>query len=79
LCGRAPRSIPSVDPLRKHAIAEAIKLLSDLKTRSASGYSNASEVALIYAALGDKDQAMTWLEKGYEERFKSERSPETWF
>jgi hypothetical protein len=24
---------------------------------------------MIYATLGDKDQAMTWLEKGYEERF----------
>lgn len=22
-----------------------------------------------FAALGEKDQAMTWLEKGYEERF----------
>ena len=49
--------------------AEAIELLNDLKKRSASGYSNASEVAMIYAALGDKDQAMTWLEKGYAERF----------
>jgi hypothetical protein len=24
---------------------------------------------VIYAALGEKNQAMTWLEKGYEERF----------
>jgi hypothetical protein len=24
---------------------------------------------MIYAALGDKDQAMVWLEKGCEERF----------
>jgi hypothetical protein len=24
---------------------------------------------MVYAALGDKDQAMRWLEKGYEERF----------
>jgi hypothetical protein len=24
---------------------------------------------MIYAALGDMDQAMNWLEKGYEERF----------
>jgi hypothetical protein len=24
---------------------------------------------VVYAALGDNDQAMTWLEKGYEERF----------
>ena len=31
--------------------------------------SNASEIAVVYAALGDNDQAMTWLDKGYEERF----------
>ncbi len=48
---------------------EAVKLLSDLKNGSHPGYSNASEIAVIYASLGDKDQAMTWLEKGYEERF----------
>lgn len=24
---------------------------------------------MVYAALGDKDEAMRWLEKGYEERF----------
>jgi TolB-like protein/DNA-binding winged helix-turn-helix (wHTH) protein/Flp pilus assembly protein TadD len=49
--------------------AEAIKLLNDLKRRSAPGFLHASEIATIYAALGDEDQAMTWLEKGYEERF----------
>jgi hypothetical protein len=27
------------------------------------------EIAVVYAALGDHDQGMTWLEKGYEERF----------
>jgi TolB-like protein/DNA-binding winged helix-turn-helix (wHTH) protein/Tfp pilus assembly protein PilF len=48
---------------------EAEKLLSDLKNRSAPGYSHASEIAVIYASLGDTDQAMSWLEKGYEERF----------
>jgi Flp pilus assembly protein TadD len=48
---------------------EAVKLLGDLKRRSNPGYSNASEIAVIYAALGDRDQAMNWLEKGYEERF----------
>src|SRR5260370_28692361 len=49
--------------------SEAAKLLSDLKKRSNPSYSHASEIAVIYAALGDKDEAMTWLEKGYEERF----------
>ena len=47
----------------------AAKLLSDLKKRSTPGYSHASEIAMIYASLGDTDQAINWLEKGYEERF----------
>jgi TolB-like protein/DNA-binding winged helix-turn-helix (wHTH) protein/Flp pilus assembly protein TadD len=49
--------------------SEAVKLLGDLKKSANPGYSNASEIAVIYAALGDTDQAMNWLEKGYEERF----------
>jgi hypothetical protein len=44
-------------------------LLSDLKKHSRPGNSNASEIAMIYASLGDTDQAMNWLEKGYDERF----------
>ena len=48
---------------------EAEKLLRDLKNRSTPGYSHASEIAVIYASLGDTDQAMSWLQKGYEERF----------
>jgi TolB-like protein/DNA-binding winged helix-turn-helix (wHTH) protein/Flp pilus assembly protein TadD len=49
--------------------SEAVELLSDLKKRSNTGYSNAAEIAMIYASLGDTDQAMNWLDKGYEERF----------
>jgi TolB-like protein/DNA-binding winged helix-turn-helix (wHTH) protein/Tfp pilus assembly protein PilF len=49
--------------------SEAEKLLSDLKKRSNPAYSNAPEIAIIYISLSDTDQAMNWLEKGYEERF----------
>jgi len=49
--------------------SEAEKLLGDLKKRSNATYSNAPEIAMIYVSLGDTDQAMNWLEKGYEERF----------
>jgi TolB-like protein/DNA-binding winged helix-turn-helix (wHTH) protein/tetratricopeptide (TPR) repeat protein len=48
---------------------EAVELLGDLKKRARPSYSNAPEIAVVYAALGDNDQAMTWLDKGYEERF----------
>jgi TolB-like protein/DNA-binding winged helix-turn-helix (wHTH) protein/tetratricopeptide (TPR) repeat protein len=49
--------------------AEATKLLNDLKSRLAGGSPFASELATVYTALGDKTQAMAWLEKGYEDRF----------
>jgi len=49
--------------------SEAVQLLSDLKTSSTPGFSHASEIAAIYVSLGDKDEAMNWLEKGYAERF----------
>jgi TolB-like protein/DNA-binding winged helix-turn-helix (wHTH) protein/Flp pilus assembly protein TadD len=48
---------------------EALEILNDLKNRSNNGFSNASEIALIYVGLDEQDQAMTWLEKAYGERF----------
>ncbi|WP_236657013.1 tetratricopeptide repeat protein [Acidisarcina polymorpha] len=48
---------------------EAIKLLNDLKGSSTARYSYASEIAAIYVSLGNVDEAMNWLEKGYLERF----------
>jgi TolB-like protein/DNA-binding winged helix-turn-helix (wHTH) protein/tetratricopeptide (TPR) repeat protein len=48
---------------------EAIKILNDLKNRSQNGFSNAPEIALVYVGLDQKDQATSWLEKAFEERF----------
>jgi|SRR5215469_2606831 len=48
---------------------EAVLLLNELKKRANPGYSNAPEIAMIYAALGEREQAITWVERGYEERF----------
>jgi len=48
---------------------EAVKILNDLKNRSQNGFSNAAEIALVYVGLDQKDQAMAWLEKAFEERF----------
>jgi TolB-like protein/DNA-binding winged helix-turn-helix (wHTH) protein/Tfp pilus assembly protein PilF len=50
-------------------MSEALTLLSDLKTSSLPGFSHASEIAVIYVSLGDRDAAMNWVEKGYAERF----------
>jgi Flp pilus assembly protein TadD len=48
---------------------EAKEILKDLKNRSEQRYSNAADIALIYAGLNEKDQAFTWLEKAYQDRF----------
>ena len=48
---------------------EALEMLNDLQNRMNHGFSNASEIALIYVGLDEKDQAMSWLEKAYGERF----------
>lgn len=49
--------------------AEAAEFLNDLKRSSVPNYPLAAEIAMVYTALGDKNQAMIWLEKGFEERF----------
>ena len=50
-------------------INEAVKLLSDLEKSSNASFTNAPQIALIYASMGDNEQAMNWLERAYEERF----------
>ena len=47
--------------------AEARAVLDELKQRSRQEYVPADSIALVYAGLGEKDQAFTWLEKAYEE------------
>ena len=48
---------------------DALKLLHDLKKSSNASFTNAPHIAMIYASMGDHDQAMQWLERAYEERF----------
>ena len=47
---------------------EALKILGELEELSKRRYVSASSVADIYIALGEKDQALEWLEKGYRDR-----------
>ena len=49
--------------------SEASQILNELKKRSSASQSYAPEIAIVYGALGDTDRAMSWLEKGFEERF----------
>jgi serine/threonine-protein kinase len=48
--------------------AEAQKVLDHLKELSAHSYVSPYHIALIYAGLGEKDQAFTWLDRALDER-----------
>jgi len=50
---------------------QALKLLDDLKQRSKQRYVSPFNLALIYGAVGDKNQALEWLEKAHEQRSPS--------
>jgi Flp pilus assembly protein TadD len=47
---------------------EARAVLTELKQTSEKEYLPATSIALVYAGLGEKDQAFVWLEKAYEQR-----------
>jgi hypothetical protein len=44
-----------------------VKILDELKARSQHEYVPSGLFFGLYLALGEKDQAMAWLEKAYEE------------
>lgn len=46
---------------------EARKILAELQRLSEHSYVPATDMALVYAGLGDKDNAFAWLDKAYEE------------
>ena len=48
---------------------EAIKIAKDLEAQQDQNPSAEANIALIYVGLGDQNQAMIWLNKGYEARF----------
>jgi TolB-like protein/DNA-binding winged helix-turn-helix (wHTH) protein/Flp pilus assembly protein TadD len=48
---------------------EAVKIAEDLEAHRDQNPSAQANIALIYVGLGDQDQAMVWLNKGYEARF----------
>jgi len=47
---------------------EAQKAIAELSQRRAREYIDPVLIAFVYIALGDKDQAFAWMEKGYQER-----------
>jgi TolB-like protein/DNA-binding winged helix-turn-helix (wHTH) protein/Tfp pilus assembly protein PilF len=58
--------------------SQAEKILAELRERSRRVYIQPYDMALIYAGLGNKEQALVWLEKAYEERSFSVITIGTW-
>jgi hypothetical protein len=48
--------------------SEARKILDELQQISKQKYVASAPIATIYIGLGNKDQALKWLEKAYDER-----------
>lgn len=48
--------------------AEALKILNELKDLSKRKYVASFDIATVYVGLGERDQALEWLEKSYAER-----------
>jgi len=48
--------------------AEALAMLEGLRQLSSTRYVSPYSVALVHAGLGDRDQALAWLDKAYAER-----------
>ena len=46
---------------------EALAMVDELKELSKKQYVPAASIALVYAGIGDKDQAFEWLNKAYED------------
>jgi TolB-like protein/Tfp pilus assembly protein PilF len=68
--GRAPLAIAALASVQGLAgrKREAVKLIAELKERSRQHYVSNSLFAEAYIGLGEKDEAMAWLERAYEER-----------
>jgi hypothetical protein len=47
---------------------EALDVLKKLAGMSREGHVPAAEYAFVYTGLGDKERALDWLERGYDER-----------
>jgi TolB-like protein/DNA-binding winged helix-turn-helix (wHTH) protein len=71
--GRLGRN-PEVEGELGHALgvagrrAEALAMLEGLRQLSSTRYVSPYSVALVHCGLGDRDQALAWLEKAYVER-----------
>jgi hypothetical protein len=47
---------------------EGLRVLGEFRQQAQRGYVVPTKVAMLYAALGEKDSAFAWLQRGYEGR-----------
>ena len=72
--GEAGEPPPEIlaDLIRSHALAgnrvAAMKVFEELKSLMTRRYVSRHDLANVYLALGEKQQALDWLEKAYEDR-----------
>ena len=65
---------PEIEGELGHALAvagrraEALTMLESLRDLSATRYVSPYSIALVHAGLGDRDHALGWLNKAYDER-----------
>lgn len=63
----APQPALAITYARIGRQAEARKILEALKKVAATKHVPAEEIAAVHVALGEKDEAFRWLERGYAE------------
>jgi tetratricopeptide (TPR) repeat protein len=61
----APQPGLAITYARMGRQAESRQILEELKKIAATKYIAAEEIAAVYVALGEKDEAYKWLERGY--------------
>ncbi len=47
---------------------EALQVLEDIKANAAHQYVSPTEIAGVYAVLGDREHALQWLEQGWQDQ-----------
>jgi eukaryotic-like serine/threonine-protein kinase len=69
--GYTPRVRLLVDLIRAYAAGgnrtEALRLLNELRRRSRSEYVSPGFMACVCASLGDRDEALTWLQRAFDD------------
>lgn len=70
LAGDAPTGLAELAHAlaREGKVSEARRALNHLLVLAKERYVPSDEIARVYLGLGDRDAALTWLEKAYEER-----------